>query len=191
MAAGHEVVSVVRTALTAPSGTAVAVAHAREVAALTTAFVGVDAVVSCLGHSRENNGKGGDATVLAEGAAAALEAMHAAGVTRLVAISAAGAFVQGDDPLSHYIAKPIVARLFGEPFADTRAMEAEIRASDVQWTLLRPSRLVAGDGRQPYRSGIERAVWWHYSTTFDTVGRASIDALTNPAWTNHAVFITD
>jgi len=191
LAAGHEVVSVVRTAAKAPDGTTVRVSDARDVAALTSAVAGVDAVVSCLGHDRANNGNRGDTTLLAEGAAALLEAMHRAGVSRLVAISAGGAFVQGDDPLSRYIAKPIVAKLFGQAFVDTRAMEAEIRASDVRWTLLRPSRLITGESAKSYRSGIDHAVRWHYSTTFDTVGRASIDALTTPAWANHAVFITE
>ena len=36
----------------------------------------------------------------------------------------------------------------------------------------------------------DQAVWWHYNTRFDTVGRAAIDALTRPDWIGHAVFIT-
>jgi uncharacterized protein YbjT (DUF2867 family) len=116
--------------------------------------------------------------------------MASATVPRLVAISAAGAYVQGDDPLSRYLAKPIVARLFGAAFEDTRAMESLIRASDTQWTVLRPSRLVPGETVKSYRAGIDRAVWWHYNTRFDTVGRAAVDALTTPAWVGHAVFIT-
>jgi putative NADH-flavin reductase len=112
-------------------------------------------------------------------------------VTRLVAISAAGAYIEGDDPLSRYIAKPLVARLFGSGFADTRQMESVIRSSEVQWTLLRPSRLVPGERTKPYRVGVDSAIWWHYNTRFDTVGRAAVDAVTNPAWIGHAVFITE
>jgi putative NADH-flavin reductase len=211
-AAGHEVVSVVRTAASAPPRTTVKIADARDVAALTDAIDGVDAVISCLGHSRDNSAANSaantaansaantpksahsapaDRSVLHDGAVALLAAMSAAGVTRLVAVSAAGAYVQGDDPLSRFVAKPIVARLFGEVFPDTRAMEDVIRASDAQWTLLRPSRLVAGSSRTTYRFGVDRAVWWHYNTTFDTVGRAAVDALDNPTWIDHAVFITE
>lgn len=189
-AAGHEVVSVVRTAASAPTGTSFRIADARDVAALTDAIHGVDAVISCLGHVRDKEAVA-DLAVLHDGAVALLTAMATAHVSRLVAVSAAGAYIQGDDPLSRFIAKPIVARLFGAVFPDTRAMEGAIRASGTQWTILRPSRLIAGTSRPTYRSGVDHAVWWHYSTTFDTVGRAAVDALANQAWIDHAVFITE
>ena len=187
LAAGHEAVSVVRSAASAPEGTEVRVADARDVAALTTAVEGCDSVVSCLGHVAGAD----DPSILHDGAVALLAAMSSAGVTRLIAISAAGAFVEGDDPLSRFIAKPIVARLFGAGFADTREMETVIRSSPVEWTLLRPSRLIPGESTGPYRAGVDRAVWWHYNTRFDTVGRAAVDALTTPEWIGHAVFITE
>jgi uncharacterized protein YbjT (DUF2867 family) len=186
LAAGNEVVAVVRDATRAPEGATVRIADARDRAALTDALDGCDAAVSCLGHVPGAE----DPTILREGAAALLDAMAATKVSRLVAISAAGAYVEGDDPLSRYLAKPIVARLFGGAFEDTRAMESLIRGSGTPWTLLRPSRLVAGETTKPYRAGIDRAVWWHYNTRFDTVGRAAVDALSTPAWVNHAVFIT-
>jgi putative NADH-flavin reductase len=186
LAEGHEVVAVVRDATRAPEGATVRIADARDRAALTAALDGCDAVVSCLGHVPGAD----DPTILSEGASALLDAMSAAKVSRLVAISAAGAYVEGDDPLSRYLAKPIVARLFGAAFEDTRAMETLIRASGTEWTLLRPSRLIPGETTKPYRAGIDRAVWWHYNTRFDTVGRAAVDALTTNAWVDHAVFIT-
>jgi putative NADH-flavin reductase len=187
LAAGHEVVAVVRTASSAPEGAAVKIADARDVAALTKALDGCTAVISCLGHVAGAD----DATILADGATALLAAMSAAKVNRVVAISAAGAFVQGDDPLSRFVAKPVVARFFGAAFADTREMENVLRASTTEWTALRPSRLVPGDSTKPYRAGIDSAIRWHYNTRFDTVGRAAIDALTTPAWIDHAVFITE
>ncbi len=187
LATGHDVVAVVRTASSAPERTTVALADARDVAALTTAISGCDAVVSCLGHVAGAD----DPSILADGADALLRAMASSGVRRIVAISAAGAYVQGDDPLSRFVAKPIVARLFGAGFADTRQMENGLRASDAQWTALRPSRLIHGTSTKPYRARVERAVWWHYNTRFDTVGRAAVDALDNAAWINHAVFLTD
>jgi hypothetical protein len=50
---------------------------------------------------------------------------------------------------------------------------------------------VHGDGRPNYRRRIDQAVWWHYNTRFDTVGRAAVDALTNADWIGHALFITE
>ena len=190
LSAGHEVVSIVRNPASAPADTTVKIADARDVAALTEAIHGADAVISCLGHTRDKSAED-DSTLLHDGAVALTAAMTAANVKRLVAVSAAGAYVQGDDPLSRFVAKPLVARLFGGVFPDTRRMEDVIRASDTSWTILRPSRLVDGAGKPSYRAGIDRAIRWHYNTTFDTVGRAALDALTNSAWIEHAVFITE
>jgi putative NADH-flavin reductase len=188
--AGHEVVSIVRNPASAPADTIVKIADARDVTGLTEAIRGADAVISCLGHTRDKSAQA-DGTVLHDGAVALISAMDAAGVKRLVAVSAAGAYIQGDDPLSRFIAKPLVARLFGGVFPDTRRMEEVIRTSDSSWTILRPSRLVGGVSKPSYRAGVDRAVWWHYNTTFDTVGRAAVDALTTAAWIDHAVFITE
>ena len=190
LGAGHEVVSIVRSPASAPADTTVKAADARDVTALTDAIRGAGAVISCLGHTRDKSAQD-DPTVLHDGAVALTAAMNAANVTRLVAVSAAGAYIQGDDPLSRFIAKPLIGRLFGGVFPDTRRMEEVIRASDTSWTILRPSRLVGGAGKPSYRAGVDHAVWWHYNTTFDTVGRAAVDALTNPAWIDHAVFITE
>jgi len=190
LAAGHEVVAVVRNAASAPPGAIVRTADARDSTALAAAIDGAHAAISCLGHSREPH-PSSDTTVLHDGIVALLAATKTAGVSRMVAISAAGAYIEGDDPLSRFIAKPIVARFFGSAFADTREMENAIRASETRWTILRPSRLIAGVGRSPYRSGVDRAVRWHYSTTFNTVGHAAIDALASDAWVGHAVFITE
>src|SRR5476649_2090027 len=184
LAVGYEVVAVVRDASRGPDGATVRVADARDAATLAAALSGCDAAVSCIGHVRGAD----DPTILRDGAEALLKAMASAKVSRLVAISAAGAFVQGDDPLSRYLAKPIVARVFGGAYEDTRAMEGLIRASGTEWTLLRPSRLIPGETAKPYRAGIDRAIWWHYNTRFDTVGRAAVDALTTSAWVDHAVF---
>ena len=187
LVAGHDVVSVVRNPAKAPEGTAVAQADGRDVAALTRALHGVDAVVSCIGHVSGQE----DPSLLRDSAAALVSAASSAGVGRLVAVSAAAAYVAGDDPLSRFIAKPLLERMLKANNIDTRAMEDVIRSSGAEWTLLRPSRLVPGDGSANYRRRIDQAVWWHYNTRFDTVGRASVDALSHADWIGHAVFITE
>ncbi len=184
--AGHEVVAVVRTPAKAPEGPAVAQADARDSAALTAAISGADAVISCIGHVDGEH----DATLLHDAADALLSAMAAADVRRLVAVSAAAAYVAGDDPLSRFVAKPLLERMLKGNNIDTRKMEDVIRASPTDWTLLRPSRLVPGDSDSDYRARIDQAVWWHYNTRFDTVGRAAVKALATPGWIDHAIFIT-
>jgi putative NADH-flavin reductase len=187
LAAGLDVVSVVRNPSSAPPGTTVAQADARDQEALAAGVKGADAVVSCLGHVASDQ----DPTVLRDGAAALVAAMASVRVSRLVAVSAAGAFVAGDDPLSRFVAKPVLDRVLRANNEDTRAMETVIRASDASWTLLRPSRLITGTGRPGYRARIDASVWWHYNTKFDTVGRAAVDAVSKPDWAGHAVFITE
>jgi uncharacterized protein YbjT (DUF2867 family) len=181
---GHEVVAVVRTAASAPRATDVEVADARDIGALTSAIRGVDAVVSCLGHVAARP----DDDLLAEGATALLRAMEAATVERLIVVSAAAPFVAGDDPLSRFIAKPILRNLFHAD--DTRAMEQVVRASETDWTILRPSLLTRAAPRAEYRHRVDAAVWWRYSTRVGSVGRAAVDALTRPEWIRHAIFIT-
>ena len=62
--------------------------------------------------------------------------MDRAGVRRLVNVSAAGAFIAGDPDMG-WLIKAILPRVLAAQFADVRAMEAAIRASDLDWTLVR------------------------------------------------------
>lgn len=122
---------------------------------------------------------------------ATLTAMGRAEVRRLVAISAGAAYVGGDDPLARLIAKPILRRVLRANNEDTIAMDAAMVASGVEWTSIRPGRLIDGTGREEYRARIDLAVRWHYTTTFDTVGRVAVDALSRPDWIGHAVYATE
>ena len=47
--------------------------------------------------------------------------------------------------------KAILPRIFARPFADVREMERVVRASALDWTLVRPTRLVNGPGRGEFR----------------------------------------
>jgi putative NADH-flavin reductase len=184
---GHDVVAVVRSASRAPSGTTPAVADALDAAALSAAFQNADALISCLGHVKGQS----DARLLTSSAKAILAGMSAAGVGRLVVVSASGAFVGGDDPLTRFIAKPILNRILRDNMDDTRAMEAVLRTSSVEWTALRPSQLVDKPGKVPYRSRVELSLPWGFQTSYKTVARAALDALANPDWIGHAVSIAD
>jgi hypothetical protein len=128
-------------------------------------------------------------TLLRDGIKAVIAACSSAQVQRLIAVSAAGAYVAKDDPLSRFVAKPILERVLKENNIDTRAMDDAIEASSTECTILRPSRLVTGENTSDYRARIGRSVWWHYNTRFDTVGRAAVDALSRPECVRQAVYI--
>jgi putative NADH-flavin reductase len=181
---GHEVLSVVRSASRAPAGTPAFETSATEVRGLARAFDEVDAVISCVGHVKGQP----NPHLLAESARSVVKA---AGDTRLVFISASGAFTGGDDPITRFIAKPILNRVLRENMADTRAMEAQLRSTSANWTTIRPSQLVDRVGKHPYRSRVDLSIPWGFQTTYVAVAQSCVDALATPAWIGHAVSVAD
>jgi putative NADH-flavin reductase len=138
LASGHEVTALARSpqSLTAADGLTVVAGDATDEAAVAETVAGADAVLSALGP------RGAKSPALLAGAARNLvAATDEAGCRRLVCVSAAGAFIESD-PDTGLLIKAILPRVFARPFADVRAMEAVIRASDLEWTLVRPTRLV-------------------------------------------------
>jgi putative NADH-flavin reductase len=145
--AGHPVHVLARNAAAAPRrpGVTVTEGDATDPAAVADAVASADAVLSALGPRGAKTPH-----LLATVAAVLTQAMAKAGGTRLIVVSAAGAFIK-DDPESGGLVKLILPRIFAKPFADTRAMEEEIRASSLDWTLVRPTRLVNTPARGDYR----------------------------------------
>jgi hypothetical protein len=79
-----------------------------------------------------------------------ITAMKANSVTRLLAITSAGV---EDDPNMNFIARRfIMPVILGRVLADMRVMEAEVEASGLVWTIVRPGRLTDGP-----RTGLYRA----------------------------------
>jgi putative NADH-flavin reductase len=79
--------------------------------------------------------------LLGTAAGVIVAALDKAGVRRLVCVSAAGAFIEGDPDMGALI-KFVLPRVFAEQFADVREMESVVSASNLDWTLVRPTRLV-------------------------------------------------
>ena len=76
--------------------------------------------------------------------------MQKTGARRLVCVSAAGAYIAGD-PDMNWLIKAILPRVLARQFADVRQMENVIRACDLDWTLVRATRLVNRPGTGRYR----------------------------------------
>lgn len=64
-----------------------------------------------------------------------------------------------------------------ESNADMAAMEARIRASGLDWTILRPPRLTDGARSGRYRSRRDGNVRWGYSIARADLAHAVLDAL--------------
>ncbi|MDT0469227.1 NAD(P)-dependent oxidoreductase [Streptomyces gibsoniae] len=143
LAAGHEVVAVTRRAgsLAERPGLAVVVADATDPAAVAAAIGGTDAVLSALGarFSKET------ITTYSASAKAITGAMARHGVKRLLAVSSSivdpGWRPTGAHFFNHVL-DPLVNRRLGRTLhEDMRRMEAVIRQTDLDWTLVRPSGL--------------------------------------------------
>lgn len=171
---GHHVTAVVRDRARLGDLRPDAVVEAQEwdVPMLTSAITGSDAVASCVGPV-----PGGPHTVQQELIAPTIQAMRDTGVRRLVAISASGWLVDGDDPLTRYLAKPILARVLRDANADLAAMEALIRASGLDWTILRPPRLTDRAAAGRYRSRRDGNVRWGFSIARADLAHAVVDSV--------------
>jgi putative NADH-flavin reductase len=135
---GYNVTALVRNPQSLPSaaGLTVVAGEATDGGAVADAVAGADAVLSALGPRGAKT-----PALLASAARATLTAMAKTGTRRLICVSAAGAFIQGD-PDTGAVIKFVLPKVLAKPFADVRAMESVIGATDLDWTLVRASRLV-------------------------------------------------
>ncbi|WP_066369986.1 NAD(P)-dependent oxidoreductase [Herbidospora mongoliensis] len=144
--AGHAVTAVTRRAGALPPAPGLTVAVIPGLGDLTEAVAGHDAVVSALGPAAR-----GPVTVCADGIHSALRAMKATGPRRLVVVSAHGAAESRDrSPYSLALWASVGAKM-----RDKEAMEALIRASDTDWTIVRPPALRDSAPTGHYRTGTD------------------------------------
>jgi putative NADH-flavin reductase len=110
-------------------------ADVRDLDAVRSAVAGHGAVVSAVGPA----GRRAD-TLYSEGARTLVAAMRTSGVQRLVALSSSG--VRRDDP-NHPLWYRVLARtVMNELYSDMRLMEDIVRDSPLDWTFVRPGRIV-------------------------------------------------
>lgn len=143
---GHQVVSVVRRPRPDLVGR-VQIAEGRDRAATTRAIEGVDAVVFAIGPRPGEH----DPHVVRDSMATTVGAMQDGGVRRIVAVSADGPFSGSGDPLSRWVAKPILRRVFAETWADLVDAEGILRAAPLDWRIVRPPQLTDGRSRRARR----------------------------------------
>ncbi|MFG2651419.1 NAD(P)-dependent oxidoreductase [Streptomyces sp. NPDC048436] len=154
LAAGHQVVAVTRRpgSLTARPGLDVAVADATDPAAVDAAIAGTDAVLSALGTRFSKD----TITTYSASARAITKAMADHGVKRLLTVSSSIADPNWRPTGAHFfnhVLDPLVNRRMGRTLhEDMRRMEAVIRETDLDWTLVRPSGLFEHPAVTDYRT---------------------------------------
>lgn len=112
-------------------------------------FSGQAAVVSALGvHNRAPT------SVYSQGVANIIRAMQAAGVRRLLCVSASG--LEPGPTWQRWIAKPILWAILKEMYTDLVRMEAVVERSPLDWTILRPPRLTDGPRTGQYQVALNK-----------------------------------
>ena len=168
IAAGHDVTAVARNPAALPAAVRAVKADlaTAQPAALATAVSGADAVLSALGpRSRAEYG------IASTGTRAIAGAMQAAGVRRLVVVSAApvGTVASprrprppkhdpGDGFVMRHLLSPVITAALRDLYADLALMEDILADSGLDWTVVRPPRLTGRAGTGAYRTACGRNV---------------------------------
>ncbi len=157
-AAGHEVTAVVRdparlaAAVPPRSRLQVVTADVMDPAAIAAIISGQDAVLSAVGPRGTGPG-----TVASDSARSIIQAMHKAGASRLMIVSGSIVADAGEGPVMRHLIKPLArATMLRHVCADMRRAEDEVRASGLDWTIMRPPRLTGKPPAGGYRTAIDR-----------------------------------
>ncbi|MER7132406.1 NAD(P)-dependent oxidoreductase [Streptosporangium saharense] len=152
--AGHDVTAVVRDPAKLGGDTRLTVLRGDvlEPASWWRDVGGHDAVLSCLG-SRD---RGHPTTVYSRGTANIIGAMDGTGVRRLLCLSSAGLEIPRGTPLAQrLVTRFVIQRLYRYGYADMAVMERLVRASAVDWTIIRPPMLTDGPATGRRRAAID------------------------------------
>jgi len=210
LSAGHTVTAVVRNPVKLAARTERAGQQARgdvrvvtadlsapDPAALREAVEGADAVLSGFGPHGQ-----ADAGHTAPGTRAITEAMAAAGVRRIVAVSAAPVSTTpspgrpqpprhdpGEGPVMRHVGALVARRLFGKVYVDLAAMEDVLRDSGLDWTVVRPPRLTDKPLTGTYRTAVGRNLRNGASASRADVAHFMLRCLDDPATVHQAIGI--
>jgi putative NADH-flavin reductase len=147
--AGHRVTAAVRTpekfpATTTTHGLTVTRADVRDSGSLYDAIRGQDTVVSAIGPAGRKA-----LNLYSDAARATTTAMRNAGCGRYLAITSVG--VRHDDPHFSWWYRSLIRPLGQDLYTDMSLMEDIVRATDLDWTFVRPTYLQDREPTGTYR----------------------------------------
>jgi uncharacterized protein YbjT (DUF2867 family) len=199
VAAGHDVTAVVRNPgkLSREVRAITADLAAPDPAALESAVAGADAVLSGLGpHSNS------DAGIASQGTPAVVAAMKAAGVRRIVAVSAAPVGTvptpsrpsppkhdPGDGFFMRHLLSHIANARLGKVFADLAQMEDVLGRSGLDWTVIRPPQLTGKPLTGTYRTAYGQNLKGGLSVPRADVAHLMLRVLNQPETIGQAIGI--
>jgi putative NADH-flavin reductase len=200
VSAGHDVTAVSRKPLQLDDVNSVqADLGSPDLAALVTAVEGAEAVLSALGpRSKSEYG------IASKGTRAIIEAMGAAGVRRAVVVSAAPVGTvpspgrahppkhdPGDGFAMRYFMGPAIKAMIKSHYLDLAIMEDELRASTLEWTIIRPPKLTNKARTTNYRTMLNQNVCGGLSVSRADVAQEMLRVLTQPNTIGHTVGIAN
>lgn len=186
---GHQVTALVRRAPRAELrlGLTPVVGDVLDPASLDRAMPGQEAVLSALGHKRWL----GPSSTLSKGTRNLIEAMGRHGVQRLLCETALGISDAWWQMGLYYtlFVRPVILPFY---FWDKVRQEAVIRASDLDWTIVRPGMLTNGPKRGQYRQGPQVGHWLRtVRISRADVAAFMVDQLTDRRYVRATVGIAD
>jgi uncharacterized protein YbjT (DUF2867 family) len=177
---GHSVVALVRSKARAPDlpGADMIEGDVRDQGALTRALDGCDAVVSSLGTGLSPFS---EVSLLTEATRALVPAMTRSGVRRLVCISALGV----GDSRGHggfVFDRLFLPLLLRHAYKDKGRQEAAIRASSLDWVIVRPAMLTNDPARGSLRAVADLAGVSGGKIARADVARFAVEQLATDTW---------
>jgi uncharacterized protein YbjT (DUF2867 family) len=158
--------------------------HRKE--SVAEAVKGHDAVI-ITASSTSLKGFKENPTYFSEGTRNVIDAMKAAGVKRLVVLSALG--VGESRKLANIILdKLVISWILKEPFADHEVQETLAKESGLEWVIARPGRLTNGPAKRNYvkKSAVEKVP---SSISRADVADFLVEAADSDKWVGKAVQI--
>ena len=187
-AQGHSVVALVRTREKAGDLAAAELVEgdARDETALARALQGCDAVISSLGTGLSPFSK---VTLLSDATRALITAMDKQGVRRLVCITGVGA---GDSRghggfIYDRLFQPLLLR---NVYADKDRQEAVIKASGLDWTIVRPTMLTNTPATGKLRATIDLSQIHGGKISRADVSRFVVEQVAADTWLRQTPLIT-
>jgi putative NADH-flavin reductase len=150
---------------------------------VTKTILGADAVLSCLGQRNLMR----NTRVVSVGTHLIMSVMKEQGVRRVVVESASGA---GESlAQASLLQRVIFATLLWAPYQDKNLMEPDVKASGLEWTLVRPTALTNGQRTGKYVVSIGTAPKT-FSVTRADVATAMLRAVEERLWIGEAPTVT-
>ena len=182
---GHEVTAFARNPAAVRAehpGLKVLQGDALDAARVSEAVAGQDAVLFAIGINRRST-----MTVCADATRNIISAMKEHGVRRFVVLSAYGASETKDTALY----SKVLRSLIGKRVEDKDRQEELIRASGLDWVLVRPPLLTNGARRGRYRTGFDLPIKLFSSVARADVADFMLRQLTDDTYLRQAPTITN